>query len=144
MVSKYSNNITQVIVETGNKTSSVPKSRNTPDHIAPVLRETLSVILFGFHFKYKYQFKDTWLDFLPLNGLVCLDKLQTTRMEHVLTYQEIQASKQPHIWSFGTISIDWSNIQLHIEWSHFTVGIQNDISRKTKSGNSGDSFFVSY
>lgn len=111
--------ITESNVGTGNNSLEIPLTTK-----AAVLGRALGIILFGFHFKHKYQFKDTWLDFLPLNGSVCLDKTQTASMEHVLTHQEIEALKQPNIWSFGTISTDSCNIQQHVEWSHFTEGRQ--------------------
>lgn len=53
------------------------------------LEEKLNAIVFGFHFKHKHQFESTRLDFIPLNGLVCLGKTFTASTEHILTYQEM-------------------------------------------------------
>lgn len=51
------------MLELGTRATAVEQSRNTPDHNAAVLGKTLSTILFGFHFKHKYQFNGYMIGF---------------------------------------------------------------------------------
>lgn len=116
--------------------NAAPQSRNTPDHNAAALGETLCIIRFGFHFKYKYQFKDIWLDFLPLNELVCLDKILTTSMEHILNYEEMHAFKQPPLEPFTLMNLTF--ISTSSNPTLLKVG-KNDILGETESGGRTDS-----